>query len=439
MTQAIRWLFHASLAWASVVADTGGTAPPPDLGSLKPTTRLVLAYHYPWYGYKAPTRWDAQPSLADHPLLGAYRSDDPTLIDFQLSLAQEAGLDGFIVSWGGPGSMQDKVLGQMLEQVEGAPDRSFRLCLICEAYAGRSDFNPDKLKNELGYVIQGPGRRPAYLRVDGKPVLFIYTPQSWPPGDWRAVFETLARDFGRAFFVAVADNWDIDLAYLSAFDAIGPYADKYYTDDELLTCQRRVAERLSDRGGPLIASIIGGGSRIRKLGFDFERAGGAYIRQRLALAQRARANWLTITSWNEWFEGMQIEPSREYGFEQIKHIREMAHQFKGRPLQTSSAGARLAVETSVLPDHEQRSAPVGVRVRVRNPSPCAIYAVKCTAWGKELVPPVYVLHPGQEKQFRLPAPDSPPSSSPWSVRAQGFLSNGQVVTVESTASPCPAR
>ncbi|MGH7318167.1 MAG: hypothetical protein ACRELA_00840 [Candidatus Rokuibacteriota bacterium] len=111
--------------------------------------RLVLAFHYPWYGRPdGPTRrwrhWnhprvdqvggrilgfhDPRRGLgpdrldlgATHdPAAGPYDSRDPRLIHDQMRLGQAAGLDGFIVSWWGRESDEARTLAPLLGAARG--------------------------------------------------------------------------------------------------------------------------------------------------------------------------------------------------------------------------------------------------------------------------------------------------------------------------------
>ncbi|MBI4600727.1 MAG: hypothetical protein HY721_02090 [Planctomycetes bacterium] len=352
--------------------------------------RLVLAYHYPWYGYKAPDAWDRK--TADHPLLGAYRSADPKLIDFQLSLASDAGIDGFVVSWGGPDTEQEEILSQMLDELERSPRGRFRLSVICEAYAGKSDLDSGKVERDLLHLLRRHGKRKAFLRADGRPVAFVYTPQGWPAERWREVFGAVAREEGKALWVALADGWEFDLGYLAAFDAFAPYADKYYADETLRKAYRRLGERVREAKSPLIVAAIGGGSRVQKLGFDIDRSEGRYLRRRFELAKELGADWVAITSWNEWYESMQIEPSREHGFEQVRHVRELAFAFKGLaapPL----GGAALAVS--------EKRVDGWAEVTATNTGARTLYYVTAARAGKDPAIVAYVLHPAESASASL--------------------------------------
>jgi len=382
--------------WAPVLLHAAAAQPASvTQASTKPTGRLVLAYHYPWYGYKAPTNWDEQPTVLAHPLLGPYRSADPKLIEFQWTLAQEAGIDGFVVSWSGPDTMPDKILRQMLQALDGVSS-GFRLCAVQEAWAGKSDLSAAKIKADLDYLLNQLTTYRSYLRWNGQPVLFVYTPQGWPAANWRETFESFAQERGGRFFtVAVADGWPFDLDYLSAFDTFGPYADKYYTREALLKSYGQVAAKVRAAGKPLLFSIIGGCSHVKKLGFDFERARGQYIQYRFGLAQQVQPDWLTVTSWNEWFESMQIEPSLECGFDGIKHVRDIAAQFKGKPLRPLD-GAALRVW------HDRGGALV--QLTVRNIGPHNVYALTGRHQGKDILRVAYLLRPGASEVVKPNTP-----------------------------------
>jgi len=377
--------------------------------------RLVLAYHYPWYGYKEPKEWDKQATVADHPLLGPYRSADAKLIDFQCSLARDAEIDGFIVSWSGPEGTPGKIFEQMLDQLGKSLPLRFRLCLCVEHVANAPRMPAAKVQLALAYVLKHYGRHPAYLRVGGKPLVFVYSAQLMGWADWRKSVAAVTGEEGPAWYVAAPDGWDIDLEYLSAFHSIVPYADKYYTDEALRKNYQRVAKRVRPRGGPLIVAAIGGGSRVQKLGFDIDRSQGRYLRQRFQLARELEADWVTITSWNEWFEAMQIEPSREYGFEQIRHVREQAAAFHGRSL-AALAGAALGVA--------QRLADRKTELTVCNTGRHNLYAVTAMAGGKKRGLVAYVLHPGESAVAAMEGA---------SDQVLGFLVDGTTVATDVPA------
>src|SRR5215831_17802125 len=81
--------------------------------------RQVLAFYYGWYGNPETShRWvhwkNVDPTAhhidesAHFPVLGAYDSHDPTVVDTHCRQARDAGLTGFIVSWWAKGDFHDQ-------------------------------------------------------------------------------------------------------------------------------------------------------------------------------------------------------------------------------------------------------------------------------------------------------------------------------------------
>ena len=59
-----------------------------------------------------------------------------------------------------------------------------------------------------------------------------------------------------------------------------------------------------------------------------ERKNGQLYRELWDLAMQARPDWILITSFNEWHEGSEIEPSKEHGRFYVELTREYSKKFK---------------------------------------------------------------------------------------------------------------
>ena len=82
-------------------------------GGAAEVPKQVLAFYYPWYGSQEFSgRWihweNVEPekkaigSSTHYPVIGAYDSTDPELIDRHMRQMAEVGIDGVIASWWGP-------------------------------------------------------------------------------------------------------------------------------------------------------------------------------------------------------------------------------------------------------------------------------------------------------------------------------------------------
>jgi hypothetical protein len=62
--------------------------------------------------------------------------------------------------------------------------------------------------------------------------------------------------------------------------------------------------------------------------FAVDRAGGAYYERTFQGAIASRPDWVMVTSFNEWLEGHQIEPSTSYGTRFLELTRSLGDSFR---------------------------------------------------------------------------------------------------------------
>ena len=72
-------------------------------------------------------------------------------------------------------------------------------------------------------------------------------------------------------------------------------------------------------------------TKIRTPGINAERQDGKTYEVLWDEAIRADPDWVLITSWNEWHEGSEIEPSWEYGDQYIRATAQYTRRFKKSP------------------------------------------------------------------------------------------------------------
>jgi glycoprotein endo-alpha-1,2-mannosidase len=293
--------------------------------------REVLAFYYGWYGNPAVSghwvHWQgvdaAQEQIAnaaDYPEMGAYDSHSPAVVERQTARARAAGLTGFIASWWGRDTFEDRGIPLLL-----AAARKNRL--VVSAYYETTGANPAFRKTaavaDLDYLIKRYGSAPAWLRIDGKPVVFVYARalSSLAPGAWKEVLAQVRRDNPEgALFIA--DSLASD--YVSVFDGASTYnitgQIRYMSPARTGTWARAAYPRMVAAAGPgkiSTATVIPGYddraiSRPRPRPVTF-RYGGETYKTLWRAAIRAAPDWVLITSWNEWHEGSELEPSVQYG------------------------------------------------------------------------------------------------------------------------------
>ena len=310
--------------------------------------RKVLAFYYTWYGRpERHGRWvhwgEVKPDEHDisasthYPARGAYDSHDPEIIDWHIDLAKRHGLDAFITTWWGQGTFDDKALVTLLER---AAKKHFEVTIYWETVPGTGRAQIARGVNDLVYVLEKYGSHPAFLKLDGKPVIFVYGRVMGQVGmtEWPEII-TLARERYGKDFLLIADGYSE--GYARVFDGIhvynicGALREKPVAAIQEYARQSfpRAVKLAKDHARLSCITIIPGydDTKIRKPGIDAPRHGGQTYRVLWEQAIAADPDWVLITSWNEWHEGSEIEPSWEDGDKYIKLTGEYAARFKATP------------------------------------------------------------------------------------------------------------
>lgn len=341
--------------------------------------KIALASYYGWYYKNA--AW-AELTNAEHPLAGSYNPQDDSTIDYQLTLATDVGLDGFLFSWNGIDNANDKALVKMLSKIETSSEYpTFKIAPLYENITFEYKGPNKTFIDELVYLVKMSKDHPSLLKLNGKPVIFVYNPQTISLERWEEIIGDVNALAGEAYYVAMPDNWDVSDDYFKYFQTITTYADKYIPLNDISNHYAN----LKKQNKPLIATLIGGTSKLDKNGVSFDRSNGQYLKARYDIAQKNKANWLYVTSWNEWYEFSQIEPSRETKFETANFLREIIANFKNTTLKDASAVMTVNRGAS--------------QTKIKNEGPGNIYYVRCGNTDKSLLL-AYVLHPGEEETFK---------------------------------------
>jgi hypothetical protein len=163
------------------------------------TDKVVLAYYYIWFQednwLKTAGSGGRQEGLAGlHPLVGAYNSWDPTIIDKHMSQMNRALIDALAVSWwydsktNGPNQILDRVY-------ETAVPHNLKITIDYEH--GKAPL--DQVDHDLFYFLNRYQNHPAMLKVEGRPVVMIWTAWGHRPAEWQGVFDRLEKAGIRTF------------------------------------------------------------------------------------------------------------------------------------------------------------------------------------------------------------------------------------------------
>ncbi len=287
----LAYLLTAACLVLPAAAWANGTEP----GALAPAVRVGIFY-YPWFATPqqdgAFAHWQqggsAPPaSLASgfYPARGPYSSADALVLGAQMREIAASGIGTVIASWWGRGSLEDRRLPQV---IAAARARGLSVAAHLEPYGGRT--------------VAATEADITFLRTLGISDFYVWASDSLPVAEWAEMNDRLPE-------VRTFANTNL------AGRAAGGGFDGLYTYDVLLF-EGALFPRLcgqARRLGLLCAPSVGPGYDARRATDDDRvrsRRNGATYDSMWRGAVKARADLVTITSYNEWHEGTQIEPAR---------------------------------------------------------------------------------------------------------------------------------
>jgi len=329
--------FSSAGATARFTTPSALITPAPVIRMTPVVPRLVLAFYYPWY---TTATW-SDPQMADRPLR-LYSTDAQPDVNAQAAMARAAGIDAFVVSWQGLEADNGFNDRRMRIALEAARAAGMRACVYTETYVANPTndaalgIDPRTLFDWLVDIVDRYGSHPAYLRVGGRPVIFTYAASLLPPAGWAEVLARL-RSTGRDALLVGDFSRSV---LLETFDGEYQYSNVFSSGDALADVDRTESLRVrtfnllrpGDRRRVWVASVTPGfdDSHLvdRKTPRIVDRANGSVYDDQWSKAIDTGADWIVVTSWNEWWENTEIEPGARFGTAYVDRTRFWTAAFK---------------------------------------------------------------------------------------------------------------
>jgi hypothetical protein len=302
-------LLGASAALAGWVALAPSVARPADLA------HPVLAYYYVWYDPDNFSRTLFQPAQP-------YNSDDVGVIKRHVDQAKSAGVDGFIVDWYGNGDRTDSNFAHLLDV---AQQSGFSATIHFET---PHFWGSDDVTAQLKAFYDNRSNHPAIVRYQGKPVIFFWRTSTFDNGTWSAIRAQV--DPGHnSIWMADGDNFNVLGG--DAWDGIAPYAIAW-SADPATQLPRWANTARSIAHDKLWSPVVSPGcddTAARAPTCIRDRGNGAYYQATWDGALASSPSWAVVVStFNEWMESTQIEPSVQWGDQYLQLTRQNADLFK---------------------------------------------------------------------------------------------------------------
>lgn len=270
---------------ASVLARNHGHGPAHD----------ASIFYYPWYGTPAYDggylHWDQNGHIPPldlatsyYPARGPYSSADPKVVAAQMRDIAGAGIKEVVSSWWGWGSIEDLRLPMIVRM---ATSQGLQVAVQIEPYDGRT--------------AQSVAGDFTHLRQLGVKRFYVYHPFMVDEADWAPVLQAFS---GIQVFAQTAN---VTRAQAAHFTGIYTYDIATFGPSTFgPLCAR------AHKAGLLCAPSVGPGYDALRANGDTRirgRNGGETYDAMWKAAIQAGADRVTITSYNEWHEGTQIEPA----------------------------------------------------------------------------------------------------------------------------------
>lgn len=259
-----------------------------------------------------------------YPELGPYSSKDTNIIEQHMKMIANSSIGVISLSWYPPGQADehgppsDGIVPILLEQ---ALKYGIKICLHVEPYEGRSVAN---FRKHLRYVHETYGSHPAYYKVKkgskNVPVFYIYDSYRITPAEWQRLFtsrgDLTVRDSELdALFIGLLVEYKhrFDIKK-SGFDGFYTYfASNGFSYGSSWKNWKGLANYAYKNSLIFIPSVGPGYMDTRVRAWNGKntqpRRNGVYYETAWRTALASPAKYVSITSFNEWHEGTQIEPA----------------------------------------------------------------------------------------------------------------------------------
>ena len=241
----------------------------------------TAAFWYLWY--------PQTPTGHYTPLLQPYNSSLPKVLKQEVNEMQYAGIQIGIISWFGPGTQSEAT--RLPLALRAADGTHFRETLYYEP-EGHGNPTPAKINADLAYVEAHYARDRNFLRIGGKPVLFVWADS----GDGCSMLARWAAAPRVAHFWVVQKVFP---GYLSCPHQPNDWH-QYGPTSPVIT-----AGKYSYAVSPGFWLYTESAPRLSR---DLARWTAD-----LKAMKASRARWHLITTFNEFGEGTGIEPTHQFG------------------------------------------------------------------------------------------------------------------------------
>ncbi|MBZ0296815.1 MAG: SH3 domain-containing protein [Anaerolineae bacterium] len=284
--------------------------------------RQVYAFYFGWWTGDS---WN-DGRLSDRPQV-PYSSWDGAAIARQIDQARSAGIDAFIMSWFGPknNNLTHQSFNILLDQ---ASARGFKAGAALDMQEGGYNASTGEVIESLTYLISDRAQHPAYLRFNGKPVIYFWNQKRFSVGDWQYIRNQVDPNRDTIW---VAEG--TDTSFIPTFDGLYLF-NTAWSSNPAATAQQYLAATQAAGGWWYTPTVLPGWDESALAGRTNptdpqDRGGAQFLVNSWNGAISSGAGVILIVSWNEYFENSHIEPSQVHGTLALDTLRSLIAAWKG--------------------------------------------------------------------------------------------------------------
>ncbi|XP_053718174.1 glycoprotein endo-alpha-1,2-mannosidase-like protein isoform X1 [Synchiropus splendidus] len=258
-----------------------------------------------------------------YPELGPYSSRDPRILESHMDQIEAAGAGVLVLSWYPPGVADDHgepTEGLVAAVMDAAQRHSIKVAFHIQQYKGRTG---ESVHEDIKYIINKYGTHKAFYRVRSSmgqvlPMFYIYDSYLIPAESWADFLTTKGSTsirgspYDGVFIGLVVEERQKHDIVASGFDGMYTYFASNGFSFGSSHQNWDVIKSFCDSHNLLFIPSVGPGyvdTAIRPWNNHNtrNRVNGQYYQTSLQAALSVRPDIVTITSFNQWHEGTQIE------------------------------------------------------------------------------------------------------------------------------------
>ena len=318
------------------------------------SSKSIMVHYMPWYTSKAVSgQWgwhwtmghfnpenfgtNGKRELASHyrPLIGAYDSNDPDLLEYQVLLMKFAGISGVIIDWYGTENFRDYpvIHRNSMRLIKHIKKAGLNFAICYEDQSVKHMINGGKInkakelayaKKEFHWMEKNFFADSAYMRIKEKPILLIFGPQHFKKDQWTHIISGLSNKPQLFTLPHLKDQingaGEFGWPPVHGGKNIKPKVWRQYLQS-LYSRGKKNASTIASVF-PQFHDIYHQASVHKSYGY-LDPEGGKTFDQTLEMALQSDSKLIQIATWNDYGEGTMIEPTKEFAYRYLERLQRL--------------------------------------------------------------------------------------------------------------------